>query len=440
MNRLTRTVNIMKYKNNSTIMDLEAKPMSKQTIHIQMRKVVGYVRVSTKGQEKNGISLDAQSALLRDHAHKHNMDLVGISEDSQSAYDRRSSLRPGLQEALSTARSESIPVLVVSVDRLSRNMKDLALSGFSAVEIISVKEGKVGQKKLKKLVKAAEAASADAAQRSKDAVRSSASKGRGPGNRTNIKEAQRRGAVSNMLRSERKIKQLADFIAQNPSIKNLSWSGKVEVLNSAGHLNQLSEVHGETRTWTISALRKPFAAALAEIEMQEDMDREDAALISSVSGDGEGLVLLHHNASDAAGTPKNAAGAQVDGPACNAESKPPMQSAGISEGSAASPNGGADTTVSKIAAPRKQTGRGRLDPDDYPLPLRRRPLNRTEAALLRQIMKVRGLSESDVMDELGKPRLDASLWQSRSQGTTVSSDMLGRVLRWFGENRAVWKS
>jgi hypothetical protein len=54
-------------------------------------------------------------------------------------------------------------------------------------------------------------------------------------------------------------------------------------------------------------------------------------------------------------------------------------------------------------------------------------------------MKVRDLSESEVMDELGKPRLDASLWQSRSQGTTVSPDMLGRLLKWFGKNRAVWK-
>ena len=58
---------------------------------------------------------------------------------------------------------------------------------------------------------------------------------------------------------------------------------------------------------------------------------------------------------------------------------------------------------------------------------------------MRKIMNARGMAESAVMDELGRPRLDPSLWQSRRNGTTVSPDMLGRLLKWFGENRAVWR-
>ncbi len=50
------------------------------------------------------------------------------------------------------------------------------------------------------------------------------------------------------------------------------------------------------------------------------------------------------------------------------------------------------------------------------------------------------ISTSDLCHmELAKPRLDPSLWQSRSNGTTVSPDMLGRLVKWFRENRTVWK-
>jgi hypothetical protein len=114
----------------------------------------------------------------------------------------------------------------------------------------------------------------------------SSRRGRKPGNKTNLKEAQRRGAVGNLLRSQRKIRELADYIERNPSITAASWSGRVETLNSAGHFNLVSEVHGETRPWTTNSLRKPFAAALAEIEVRKEIDCEDVdAALPASDGD-----------------------------------------------------------------------------------------------------------------------------------------------------------
>jgi hypothetical protein len=150
--------------------------MSEQTNQTKMSRVIGYIRVSTREQEQKGISLDAQSA-----------------------YNQHSSKRPGLREVLSRATSEGLPILVVSIDRLSRSMKDLSLPEFSALEIISVKEGKVGPRKLRKLVKAAEATSANAARLAKEMIRSGIKKGRKRGNKTNLRDAQRSGAINNML-------------------------------------------------------------------------------------------------------------------------------------------------------------------------------------------------------------------------------------------------
>ncbi|WP_146592361.1 hypothetical protein [Puniceibacterium confluentis] len=68
----------------------------------------------------------------------------------------------------------------------------------------------------------------------------------------------------------------------------------------------------------------------------------------------------------------------------------------------------------------------------------RRSLNATEIRVIDMIMRARKLSQSQVMDELGLPRLDPSLWMARRRGTTVGPDMLDRLLMWFKANRAVW--
>jgi DNA invertase Pin-like site-specific DNA recombinase len=413
--------------------------MSEQTKQTKIRRVIGYVRVSTREQEQNGISLDAQSALLREYAHQQSMELVGICEDAQSAYDQHSSKRPGLREALSRSAFEGLPILVVSIDRLSRSIKDLSLPEFSAAQIISVKEGKVGPRKLRKLVKAAEAMSANAARLAREMIRSGIKKGRKPGNKTNLKEAQRSGAINNMLRSQRKVLGLADYIAKNPSIAALSWSGRVEVLNSAGNFNLVSEVHGETRPWTIGSLRKPFTAALAEIQMHEDMDREDAVAAALSGSDEEMDALLPAHAADDAEASTSVSGAQVAVSVDGGQSQTPTRSSSNSEGFALSEAEGAAAAACGLSTLPQFSGNSRLNPDDYPHPLTRRPLNGTEINLLRKIMKARDMSESTVMDELGMPRLDPSLWQSRRNGTTVSPDILGRLLKWFSENRAVWK-
>lgn len=64
----------------------------------------------------------------------------------------------------------------------------------------------------------------------------------------------------------------------------------------------------------------------------------------------------------------------------------------------------------------------------------RHPLTAEEKNWLLDIMQKRALSTKDVMDELGLPRLNTSIWMSVHQGVTVSTDVLKRLTHWFDAN------
>lgn len=67
----------------------------------------------------------------------------------------------------------------------------------------------------------------------------------------------------------------------------------------------------------------------------------------------------------------------------------------------------------------------------------RRPLTEAEKVLLLRIVDKRKVAKKTVMDELGLPRLDGSLWMAVRQGTTVSDDMLERLALWLDVHAAV---
>ena len=67
----------------------------------------------------------------------------------------------------------------------------------------------------------------------------------------------------------------------------------------------------------------------------------------------------------------------------------------------------------------------------------RRPLTSDEKNWLLSIMHKRGMSTTAVMDELGLPRRDYSLWMALRQGTKVSGEMLERLSKWLDANVAL---
>jgi site-specific DNA recombinase len=87
-------------------------------------RAIGYVRVSTEDQAKEGVSLDAQEERIRAFCFAKGWELVGIKRDEgKSAKDLK---RPGAQETIQGCQRKAFDVVVVyKLDRLTRNIRDL---------------------------------------------------------------------------------------------------------------------------------------------------------------------------------------------------------------------------------------------------------------------------------------------------------------------------
>lgn len=85
--------------------------------------VIGYARVSTEEQSKEGVSLEAQAAKLRAYCELYGLTLIETIIDP--GFSAKSLKRPGLQAALAILKAKKADGLViVKLDRLSRSVKD----------------------------------------------------------------------------------------------------------------------------------------------------------------------------------------------------------------------------------------------------------------------------------------------------------------------------
>ena len=93
------------------------------TVHMALRKVATYVRVSTAEQAREGVSLDAQREYLRLWADREGWGIVAeYADEGRSGKDLK---RLGLQQALQDAPGGHWDALLVyHNDRLSRNTED----------------------------------------------------------------------------------------------------------------------------------------------------------------------------------------------------------------------------------------------------------------------------------------------------------------------------
>lgn len=88
-------------------------------------RVVGYVRVSTEEQSRDGVSLDAQREKVRLFAELHNLDLAEVVADAGASAKNLD--RPGLGRALAMLEArEAAGLVVFKLDRLTRNLGDWA--------------------------------------------------------------------------------------------------------------------------------------------------------------------------------------------------------------------------------------------------------------------------------------------------------------------------
>jgi site-specific DNA recombinase len=91
---------------------------------VKSKRAIGYCRVSTDEQSRNGLSLDGQEAKIRSFAKSQGWDLTEIYSDP--GYSGKDLNRPGVSRMIQDAEAGRFDVILVyKVDRLSRRMKDL---------------------------------------------------------------------------------------------------------------------------------------------------------------------------------------------------------------------------------------------------------------------------------------------------------------------------
>ena len=87
-------------------------------------KAIGYIRVSTEEQAKEGISLDNQASKIKAYCESQDWELEKVfSDEGSSGKDMK---RQGLRELLSFLEADHADVVVVyKTDRLTRKQRHL---------------------------------------------------------------------------------------------------------------------------------------------------------------------------------------------------------------------------------------------------------------------------------------------------------------------------
>lgn len=85
-------------------------------------KAIGYIRVSTEEQKRDGISLDAQKQRIIGYCAFFKLDLIAIYQDDSTGFDMN---RPGLDACFEHMKRTGAIFVSIALDRLSRNMVDI---------------------------------------------------------------------------------------------------------------------------------------------------------------------------------------------------------------------------------------------------------------------------------------------------------------------------
>ena len=84
---------------------------------------VAYIRVSTKKQQKSGLGIDAQKAIIEHYANQEQANILKYYIETESGKEIEN--RPQLQEAISFCQKEKAVLVVAKLDRLSRDVEHI---------------------------------------------------------------------------------------------------------------------------------------------------------------------------------------------------------------------------------------------------------------------------------------------------------------------------
>lgn len=236
-------------------------------------EVVGYVRVSTEMQARDGKSLDTQVRRLRQFAEASGYKLNKVYQDIGSAA-RPGNLakRPEFEQACREALSAGVPLLVSDVSRVSRDLEVLEQAVISrGLCVISVTEdGEVPVGVLRQLVGEA----AEVARKSAEGTREALSRKKRSYPADIVSARQKAAQESCRARISKKflvLDQAVDFLEAHPGLLDEASQKIADALNEAGILS------GWSKPWTASAVRGKLKQIKNELDFRREMREQDRA-------------------------------------------------------------------------------------------------------------------------------------------------------------------
>jgi DNA invertase Pin-like site-specific DNA recombinase len=226
-------------------------------------KVVAYFRVSTDGQGRSGLGLDAQRAAVT--AYAEGQDGRVIAEYTEVESGRRAD-RPELARAVAHARGAGARLVVAKLDRLGRNARfllGLVESGADVAfcDLPTVPAGPAGKFELGVMAQVAELEAGLISERTRAALAALKARGRklgaaNPACRNLTDDARARGRV--LAAASRKAG--ADGFATDlgPQVAELAAGGS-SLRQIAAALNARGFETRRGKPWTASAVRRVLA-------------------------------------------------------------------------------------------------------------------------------------------------------------------------------------
>ncbi len=226
-----------------------------------MKFAIAYLRVSTVAQGKSGLGLDAQRGAIERFAGTESIVITDWFEEVETgkgsdALDRR----PVLTDALRKARKSKVPVVVAKLDRLSRDVAFVAGLMAQRVPFIVAELGTDADPFMLHIYAAlAEKERALISKRTREALQIKKNAGSILGNRTNLAEAQKKGAAQNAAG--------ANAFSANvlPVLQQLRNQGVITLRALADSLNQRGVRTARGGEWAAMTVKRLLDRSNANI-------------------------------------------------------------------------------------------------------------------------------------------------------------------------------
>jgi DNA invertase Pin-like site-specific DNA recombinase len=197
-----------------------------------MTKAVAYLRVSTEGQGKSGLGIEAQREAVARYATTNGLDVVAEYVETETGKGKNAlAKRPELSAALAQAKREKATLLVAKLDRLSRNTLFLLTLLESKVDVAFADmpkvHGPMGRFLLTQMAAVAELEAGLISQRTKAALEAAKERGTVLGKNGKVLAAKNKAAAAE------RVAPIAPMLSQLKA-QGLTMRQMVATLNERG--------------------------------------------------------------------------------------------------------------------------------------------------------------------------------------------------------------